>query len=60
MEGGFADCKADVPEGFIVFRPPIHPPLHTHTPHTLSLSPPPPPPPRLDPGTRQEPPAFTV
>lgn len=33
MEGGFADCKADVPEGFIV----LHPHLHTHT-----LPPPPP------------------
>lgn len=22
VEGGFADCKADVPEGFIVIHPP--------------------------------------
>lgn len=39
MEGGFADCKADVPEGFIVFGPSANPPsthtLHTHT-HSLS------------------------
>lgn len=37
MEGEFADCKADVPEGFIVFGPSANPPS-THTLHTHTLS----------------------